>query len=93
MIGPYIERYRKAADMIEASQLQYTILRPTWYTDKNEIDYTLSQKGELVTGTEISRKSVADLIVSIIEQPGLHLNESLGMEKPGTKRNKPEWYR
>lgn len=92
MIGPYIERYRKAADLIEASDRQYTILRPTWYTDKDEVDYTISQKGEPVTGTEISRKSVADLIVRIIEDPALHVNESLGMEKPGTGGDKPAWH-
>lgn len=92
MIGPYIDRYRKAADLIEASDLQYTILRPTWYTDKDEVDYTISQKGEPVTGTEISRKSVADLIVRIIEDPALHVKESLGMEKPGTAGDKPAWH-
>lgn len=92
MIGPYIDRYRKAADLIEASDRQYTILRPTWYTDKDEVDYIINQKGEPVTGTEISRKSVADLIVRIIEDPALHVNKSLGMEKPGTVGDKPAWH-
>jgi uncharacterized protein YbjT (DUF2867 family) len=93
MIGPYIARYRKAADLIEASGLEYTILRPTWYTDKDEVDYTVNQKGELVTGTEISRKSVAELIVKIIRQPALHANESVALEKAGTEGDKPEWFR
>ncbi|GAB4019283.1 SDR family oxidoreductase [Spirosoma migulaei] len=89
MIGPILERYKKAARLIEASDLAYTILRPTWYTDTDEIDYTLTQKGEPVSGTEIARKSVADLVVNIINNPTLHVNESLGMEKPGTKGDKP----
>ncbi|PAW92309.1 NAD-dependent dehydratase [Mucilaginibacter sp. MD40] len=89
MIGPILERYRKAASLIEASQLEYTILRPTWYTNKDEVDYTISQKGEPVKGTEISRKSVADLVVRLIKDPRLHVNESLGMEKPGTEAEKP----
>jgi uncharacterized protein YbjT (DUF2867 family) len=92
MIGPYIERYKKAADLIEASTLDYTILRPSWYTDKDEINYTITQKGEPVTGTEISRKSVADLIAKIIENPKLHVRESLGMEKPGTEGDKPAFH-
>jgi uncharacterized protein YbjT (DUF2867 family) len=92
MIGPYIKRYKKAANLIEASGLDYTILRPSWYTDKDEIDYALSQKGEPVTGTEISRKSVADLIVKLIENPELHVRESLGMEKPGSEGDKPAFY-
>ena len=89
MIGPILERYMKAASLIEASGLVYTILRPTWYTNKDEIDYTITQKGHLVTGTEISRKSVADLVVKLIEDPKLHVNESLGMEKAGTEADKP----
>lgn len=89
MIGPYIERYRKAADLIEASALDYTILRPTWYTDKDEVEYELTQKGEEVKGTEISRKSVADMIVNLIQHPQLHVRESLGLEKPGTEGPKP----
>jgi uncharacterized protein YbjT (DUF2867 family) len=89
MIGSILERYKKAASLIEASGLVYTILRPTWYTNKDEVDYIITQKGQPVTGTEISRKSVADLVVKIIEDPKLHANESLGMEKAGTEADKP----
>jgi uncharacterized protein YbjT (DUF2867 family) len=89
MIGPILERYQKAASLIEASGLVYTILRPTWYTNKDEVDYKITQKGQPVTGTEISRKSVADLVIKLIEDPKLHVNESLGMEKAGTDADKP----
>ncbi|SDP76106.1 NAD(P)H-binding [Mucilaginibacter sp. OK268] len=89
MIGPILERYQKAASLIEASGLVYTILRPTWYTNNDEVDYKITQKGQPVTGTEISRKSVADLVVKLIEDPTLHVNESLGMEKAGTEADKP----
>ena len=89
MIGPILERYMKAASLIEASGLVYTILRPTWYTNKDEVDYKITQKGQPVTGTEISRKSVADLVVKLIEDPKLHADESLGMEKAGTEADKP----
>jgi len=89
MIGPILERYKKAASLIEASGLVYTILRPTWYTNNDEVDYKITQKGQPVTGTEISRKSVADLVVKLIEDPKLHVNESLGIEKAGTEADKP----
>jgi uncharacterized protein YbjT (DUF2867 family) len=89
MIGPYIARYKKAAVFIEASGLDYTILRPTWYTDKDEVDYVLTQKGEPITRTEISRKSVADFIVKVIENPAWHMRKSIGLEKPGTEGEKP----
>ena len=36
-LKPVLKRYRKAADVIEASGLEYTILRPTWFTNVNEV--------------------------------------------------------
>ena len=89
MIGPILQRYKRAAALIEASGLDYTILRPTWYTDKDEVDYVITPKGEPITRTEISRKSVADFIVKLIENPSEHIGESVGMEKPGTQGDRP----
>jgi len=74
--------YRKLADVIEESGLDYTILRPAWFTDSNEVDYAITRKGEAEQGTAISRKSIATFIATIIENPGLHKNENLGISKP-----------
>ncbi|MBP6585232.1 MAG: NAD(P)H-binding protein [Flavobacterium sp.] len=74
--------YRKLADIIENSGLDYTILRPDWYTNDNEVDYALTQKGEPETGTAISRKSIAAFIATIIDKPKLHIKENLGISKP-----------
>jgi uncharacterized protein YbjT (DUF2867 family) len=74
--------YRKLADLIEASGLNYTILRPDWFTHADEIDYTLTKKGEPEKGTAISRKSIAAFIASIIENPEMHEGENLGISKP-----------
>jgi len=74
--------YRALADIIEASNLAYTILRPDWFTDSNEIDYTLTQKGEAETGSAISRKSIARFISKLIENPNLHVKENLGISRP-----------
>jgi len=38
-LRPVLKPYRKAADVIEASDLDYTILRPTWFTDADGVDY------------------------------------------------------
>jgi uncharacterized protein YbjT (DUF2867 family) len=57
--------YRKLADIIESSGLDYTILRPGWFTNANEIDYAITQKGKAETGTAISRKSIAALWQSL----------------------------
>jgi uncharacterized protein YbjT (DUF2867 family) len=68
-LRPVLKPYRKAADVIEASNLEYTILRPTWFTNADEVDYETTEKGEPEKGSVISRKSLARLIAKIIESP------------------------
>lgn len=74
--------YKKLADVIEASGLDYTILRPDWFTNANEIDYAITQKGQPETGTAVSRKSIAAFVANIIMHPELHVNANLGISKP-----------
>jgi uncharacterized protein YbjT (DUF2867 family) len=74
--------YRKLADVIESSGLEYTILRPDWFTNSNEVNYAITHKGEPETGTAISRKSIASFIATIIENPDLHKRQNLGISKP-----------
>ena len=74
--------YRKLADVIESSGLEYTILRPDWFTNGNEVDYAITRKGEPEKGTAISRKSIAAFIATIIENPEKHSRENLGIAKP-----------
>jgi uncharacterized protein YbjT (DUF2867 family) len=77
-----LKPYRKAADVIEASDLDYTILRPTWFTGANEVDYELTRKGEPEKGSVISQKSVATFIAKMIKAPGNYIRENLGINKP-----------
>lgn len=81
-LKPVLVPYRKLADVIEASGLEYTILRPEWFTNANEVDYAITQKGTAETGSAISRKSIAAFITTIIQNPELHKNENLGISKP-----------
>lgn len=74
--------YRKLADVIEGSDLDYTILRPDWFTNSSEVNYALTQKGHPETGSAISRKSIADFISKLVENPALHVKENLGISKP-----------
>ncbi|MBD8346967.1 NAD(P)H-binding protein [Dysgonomonas sp. HGC4] len=76
--------YRKAADVVEASGLDYTILRPTWFTTTNEVDYETTRKGEPEKGSVISRKSLATLITKIMESPEKYARENLGVNKPNS---------
>jgi uncharacterized protein YbjT (DUF2867 family) len=79
-----IKPYRAAADVIEASDLEYTILRPTWFTNDNEIDYEITEKGQPEKGSVISRKSIAEFIYEIIKSPEKYKRQSLGINKPNS---------
>lgn len=85
----YFAKYKSAADIIDQSDLEYTIVRPAWLTDLNEVCYELTHKEEPFKGTEVSRKSVGSYIVSIIEHPDKNVRDSLGIDKPGTNGDRP----
>lgn len=88
-IGEALIPYRKAADIVEASGLDATILRPAWLTDADEVDYETTHKGEPFKGTEVSRKSVAALIVDLMRSPDTAVRRNLGVNKPNTDGDKP----
>ena len=77
-----LDPYRDSARVIEASDLDYTVLRPAWFTDADEIDYETTQKGDPFKGGTVSRKSVAALVVKLATSPGLEVRRSLGVSKP-----------
>jgi uncharacterized protein YbjT (DUF2867 family) len=84
--GAILDPYRKSAAIIEASDLEYTLLRPAWLNDKDEIDYETTQKGEPFRGSSVSRKSVADLVVKLAMATILEVRCSLGVSKPVVPR-------
>ncbi|MDK8640769.1 SDR family oxidoreductase [Niallia taxi] len=92
MCGSSLPDFRRAANIIESSSLGYTILRGAWFTNKNEVDYELTQKNELFKGTEISRKSLASLVVKLTLSPELEVRRSIGVSKPNTEGDKPAFY-
>lgn len=88
-IGAYLPPYRRAADLIEASSLDYTVIRPAWLQDEDEIDYATTAKGEPFGGTEVSRKSVAAAVAAIVQDPSRWSKSNIGLHKPGTAGSKP----
>lgn len=91
-ISAFLPGFRKAADLIETSGLDYTILRPAWLTDANEVDFETTDRDEPFKGTEVSRKSVAALVVECIREPRRFSRSNLGVNKPNTDGDKPEFY-
>jgi uncharacterized protein YbjT (DUF2867 family) len=83
-LKPVLKAYRKAADVIEASGLEYTILRPTWFTSADEVDYEITSKGEPEKGSVISKKSLAMFISMVIESPEKYVRKNLGINKPNS---------
>jgi len=81
-LKPVLKPYRKAADVIEASDIEYTILRPTWFTIADEVDYEITQKGEPEKGSEISQKSLAMFITKVIGSPENYIRKNIGINKP-----------
>ncbi|MFP3595347.1 NAD(P)H-binding protein [Chryseobacterium sp. SIMBA_029] len=74
--------YRKLADLIESSGLDYTILRPDWFTNADEIEYAITRKNEPESGTAVSRKSIAHFVTRLIHEPDLYIHENLGISRP-----------
>jgi uncharacterized protein YbjT (DUF2867 family) len=64
-----LDPYRDSAAVIEASDLDYTILRPGWFTHDDEARYRLTRKGEPFIGHDVSLNSLSDLIVKLTMTP------------------------
>ncbi|VEI77528.1 Quinone oxidoreductase 2 [Mannheimia haemolytica] len=76
--GAILEPYRQSAAVIEASELDYTVVRPGWFTNGSEVQYQLTHKGEAFKGHSVSRKSIADFVAHILRE-NIEIRESVGI--------------
>lgn len=76
-----LDPYRDSAALIEASDLDYTILRPGWFTRDKAVTYQLTQKGEPFRGHDVSLDSLSTLIVKLALTPGMEIRSSLGVSR------------
>jgi len=74
-----LDPYRDAAAVIEASDLDYTVLRPGWFTHDATIDCRITQKGEPFRGHDVSLNSLSDLIVKLALSPTMEVRHSVGV--------------
>ena len=78
----------QVAHLYEQSGLDYTILRLAWMNNVDEVRYQVTQPNKLVQGNSISRKSVAELILKIIDDPAYLSKKDVGVSD-GIKRDAP----
>lgn len=78
-----LDPYRDSAAIVEASGLEYTLLRPAWLNDEDIAAYGLTRKGEPFKAAHevVSRRSVAEIVRAICLDPALHVGESLGVHR------------
>ena len=72
---------RKAVDIIEASSLNYTILRPGHLREGAENDFVLTVKGEPAKGYITTIPSLVNFSVQLIQDETLYSRESICITK------------
>lgn len=79
--NPVLRPYRDAADKIEATNLDYTIIRPGKFM-RGPIDYEITLKGEPFGGKYVTISSITDLVLRLIANERLYCQESVGINTP-----------
>lgn len=72
---------RDAVNIIEKSNIKYTILRPGYLKDGSEEDYVITKKEEFAKGYITTIQSVEKVALEIMRNNDLHLNESISITK------------
>lgn len=83
---------RDFADLVEASDLDYVLLRITWLYNKGLVPLEVTRKGEPFTSAQVSRQSVAQFVVDLLTGKKDFHRESLGLGEVGTDFVKPSFY-
>ena len=76
---PVLDPYRDSAALIEASDLDYTILRPGWFDQDPLINYQITEKGAPFIGQGVSLNSLSHLVAQLALSPALHVRSSIGV--------------
>lgn len=80
--------YANSAVIIESSSLNYTLIRPQWFSGADEINYEITSwnKKEKFKNkdAQISRKSIADLVRRCFYE-NLGQRDSLGINRPASR--------
>ena len=72
---------RQAVDIVEASSLNYTVLRPGYLREGAEDDFVLSVKGEPAKGYVTTIPSLVKLALQLMEEDTLYSRESVSITR------------
>lgn len=78
-VDSILQPYRKAADLLESTDLDYTILRPGWFDNASDRSYELIPKGEVIYGNTISRLAIADVVKEVALNPKQYIKGNFGI--------------
>lgn len=73
-----LKSYRAAADFVEASALNYTVIRPGWFTN-GPVTYEITRKGQPFGGHDVSISSIADFVKNAVADEHYYSRESVGL--------------
>lgn len=89
-ILPGLETAINSDKLLAKSGLNYTTLRLPWLNDRDEIKYSITSRNDPYVGVSGSRKSIADAIIKMVQDPMLYVNDSIGIADPETQgKNRP----
>lgn len=90
----YIKGEQDLADLVKASQLDYTLLRLTWlYVKAGGNNYEFVPSGQVFKDSEVSREAVVAAILEIMSDTTSRFHRaSLGIGQPDTHYTKPSFY-
>ena len=77
---------RKAVDVVEESDLDYTVLRPGYLRDGDIDDFVMTFKGEMAKGYVSTIPSVVELAVRLIKDDSLYVRQSVSITKDMLKK-------
>lgn len=84
---------RKSADIIEARNLDYVILRITWlYDEEGNTRLHVTEKGEPFVEAQVTRQAVSQFITDLLTNRVDYHRANLGLGEPGTEYTKPSFY-
>lgn len=77
---------REAVDVVEASSLNYTVLRPGYLGEGDEDDYVLTVKGEAAKGYTTPIPALVKFAMQLILDGNLYLRESVSITQDASSR-------